>query len=162
MRYLPSGIVPDWSGGSLVLCDIATVQFDETQDRILDLSELLARAVFHRQVEQQVAVLDIRLPSALTLAHPCRSEHDAAPIQPFVQALAQFAKSLPSGSSPTSVRLQWIVRCATKGRPINLANATASMMLVAWRMLMYLLARLCFLGFCSFTALRFRHARQCR
>ena len=38
------------------------------------------------------------------------------------------------------------MRCATKGRSINLANLTASMMLVAWRMVMYLLARDCFLG----------------
>jgi len=41
------------------VCSAATVQFDETQDRLLDLRKTLAQAVLHRQMEEQVAVLNV-------------------------------------------------------------------------------------------------------
>ena len=59
---------------------------------VLDLKELLARAVFHRQMEEQMAVHDIRLPARLALTRPCPSEHDAAPMQPLVQALTELSR----------------------------------------------------------------------
>ena len=58
IRYLPSGL-----GQRVSLtadsCNAATVQFDETQDRLVDLRETLARTVVPRQVEEQVAVLNV-------------------------------------------------------------------------------------------------------
>ena len=77
--------------------DAATMKFNKTRDRVLDLKQLLAAAVFHRQVEEQVAVLDIGLPSALTLARPCPREHDAPPMQPLVQTFADFREELAVG-----------------------------------------------------------------
>lgn len=41
------------------MCNAATVKFDQTQDGLVDLSEMLARVVLHRQVEEQMAVLNI-------------------------------------------------------------------------------------------------------
>jgi len=65
----------------------ATVPIDETRDRRLDLGQLLG-AVVHRQVEEQMAVHDFRLPAGLALACPYRGERDAMPMQPLVQTLA--------------------------------------------------------------------------
>jgi hypothetical protein len=79
------------------VCDVATVQYDKTRDRIPDLKEPLARAVFLRQVEEQVAMHDIRLPSCLALTRPHRSEDDAVLVQPLVQALTQFREECAIG-----------------------------------------------------------------
>ena len=37
----------------------ATMQFDETEDRFLDLNETLAREELYRRVKEQVAVLNV-------------------------------------------------------------------------------------------------------
>ena len=76
---------------------------DQTGDRILNLKKLLARVVLHRQVKKQVAVHEIGLPSCLALARPYARELNSLPVQPLVERSRTFAKSLPSGSSPTSV-----------------------------------------------------------
>jgi hypothetical protein len=69
--------------GSLLMKDVATVQSDKTH-RAINLRETLARAVLHRQVEEQMAVLNIGLAAALTLARPRSREHDGLSVQPLV------------------------------------------------------------------------------
>ena len=124
----------------------ASVPLHETQNRLFDLTQLLPRAKPTGRWKSRWQCTTSDCPPAWrSRAHapanttPRRCSHLSRPSR-------TFAKSLPSGSSPTSVRLQWIVRCATTGRLIDFANLTASMTLLAWRMVMYLLARSCFLG----------------
>src|SRR5207247_1250118 len=54
-------VVVDHELDDCLVCSAATVQFDQTRDRRLDVKQPLALAIFHRQVEEQVAVHDVRL-----------------------------------------------------------------------------------------------------
>jgi hypothetical protein len=74
--------------------DAVAVQSDKAQDGTINLRETLARAVLHWQVEEQMAVLNVRLPSALTLTRPRSREHDALSVQPLVQPLANLSEEL--------------------------------------------------------------------
>jgi hypothetical protein len=46
-----------------VIRNVATVPLHETQNRLFDLTQLLAHAVLHWQVKEQVAMHDIRSPA---------------------------------------------------------------------------------------------------
>ena len=46
-------------GPGFLVKDAVTVSCDKPRDRLLDLKQLLARVVLLRQVEQQMAMLDI-------------------------------------------------------------------------------------------------------
>jgi len=57
----------------------------------------------------------------------------------FASPSRTFAKRVPSWSSKATVPDQWMVRWATKGRPIDFAKLTASTIFAAWGTEMYLL-----------------------
>ena len=83
-QVLAVGVVVDHELDDPLVGDAATMPLDQTRDRVLDLKELLARAVLHRQVEEQMTVHHIRLPSRLALACPCSSERDTVTAEPLV------------------------------------------------------------------------------
>lgn len=58
-EVLPIGVGPEGELDDWLLCNAATMQFDETEDRFLDLNEALAREELHRRVKEQVAVLNV-------------------------------------------------------------------------------------------------------
>ena len=130
MRYLPSGSGQMTSLTNLFGPVAAAVPFHEAVDSRLDLMLPLG-AVFQRQVEEQMAVHHLALTTrqrhvnkpqrTRCLAGAATAPDPREPLRRACRRDRHTQRCKPNGSS----------RWATKGRPINFAKSTASMMLVA-------------------------------
>ena len=94
-----------------------------------DFIEPRARAILSGEMKEQMAMDDVGV--RLALATPGPSGGMPRRSRNLLRPSRTLAKRLPSGSSKAIVPDQWSVRWATKGRPIDFANLTASMRFVA-------------------------------
>ena len=78
-----------------------------------------------------MAMHHLGLTSRHSLTRPSRRERDAFPPPPLVQALAEFREELAVGIVTQIGVSPMNCQGATKGRPMDFAKSTASMMLVA-------------------------------
>ena len=115
----------------------ATVPLNEAKDRRLDL-KLPLGAVLRGKMEEQVAVHYVGLATGHALDAPRGGEHDAVPTQPFGKTLSDLRETFAVGIVP-HVRVGPMEReMGNQGRAMDLANWTASMMLVACLSVTYL------------------------